>query len=1117
MRLQGEAVIVQWGQIMEEKSVHNFGTKLHCKKKPFEIPEGRQERLDFANFKKAINNFATQDISLTLLNLRNLIMLLANSLKVAVRVRPFNQREKAMRSKCIISMVGNNCAIVDPKDLSNKKTFTFDYCYWSADGYIENDQGVYLPDGPHSRYMNQEQVFNDLGRAVLENAWKGYNTSLFSYGQTGTGKSYSMTGHGGNKGLVPMICEELFQEIKQHQNKGRQFCVYFGMFEIYNEQVSDLLSKYRKLNGLRVREGRHGFYVEHLKSVPCSSFKQLEVLLDQGIRNRSVALTNWNTTSSRSHMVISIHFQQVVTDQFTMKHSEINLVDLAGSERQQSAGVASDRFNEARAINLSLTTLGNVISSLSDKAVGKRVQYIPYRNSVLTRLLSTALGGNSKTIMVTTISPADIFYDGTMSTLRFAERAKNIQNRAVINESLTEQLLIDLKEDNTRLQARIANPEKAGDIHVDEQEVLKRLIVDNEQQLKEMQKSWQQRLEEAKKEWEQQYSSITKDEKMVSEFPYFLNVNEDPQLSGVVRHFIHHGISAIGRNVCLEQDIVLKGLGILDKHALLTVCDDKVVLEPVNKAKVTVNGVPVLTKHQLHHLDRVIMGSCSFYLYVGFPHERSGRDKIHKYSYEFFASELASIEAFGQVNLGVGEKQAENLDPNLARIFHDFTAIMPMVAQANQISEELNKGVTFEIEVKNLTSTNARGEELEKEIIVKVTNKLTKQVEIWPRDKFTDRKLLIEDMYQHFLENGRLQNKMEQDPFWDPVEILHIGSAHVWLASLAYCIAYEDQVDVINNQGKEEAVIQIRLFPCRSTGTPLGEESVNVDPGDLLGKRMDFQMQIHLCLGVKWIRGHSSRGVQIGYMMYGLPVMFYTPAAWNHANLRLDYTMCFTIQHVTTDFLSYLKTHAVVLELWGLQEGCQEMETDFANVPLASDGYVLLDLCYRNQWTSVPLDSEEHKFNLSEQLKTLEEESENLRDSNRTLQNENLKLRKKLAKLRSFPSNQGLIANGDPTKSTGDRSNQKSPFPSWDAEFAKALKIFYFSMIGVRGRLIQLKEVRPLDEERIHCLRYFANERRELVKELGEELESCLGKLKNEVAKIIRRKKELQIDATAST
>ncbi|XP_043553479.1 kinesin-like protein KIF28P isoform X2 [Chiloscyllium plagiosum] len=1042
-------------------------------------------------------------------------MINGSSLKVAVRVRPFNQREKAMRSKCIISMAGNNCTILDPKDLQNKRTFTFDYCYWSTDGYIENDQGVFLPNGPHSRYISQEHVFNELGRAVLENAWNGYNATIFSYGQTGSGKSYLMTGYGGNKGLVPMICEALFQEIKQRQSKDGQFYVYFSMFEIYNEQVQDLLSKVRKPHGLRVREGRHGFYVESLKSVPCSNFKQLEALLDQGIRNRSVATTNWNTTSSRSHMVINIHFQQVFANQFMTKHSEINLVDLAGSERQRSAGTAPDRFNEARAINLSLTTLGNVISSLSDKAVGKRVQYIPYRNSILTRLLSTALGGNSKTIMVTMISPADIYYDETMSTLRFAERAKNVQNRAVINESLTEQLLMDLKEDNTGLRARIADLEKAGDVHIDEQEVLKKLIVDNERQLKDMQKSWQQKLEEARREWEQQYSCIIKEEQMMAELPYFLNVNEDPQLSGAVKHFIHHGITTIGRTAGLQQDIVLKGLGILDKHAVLTSHDHKVVLEPINKARILINGVPVLTKHQLQHLDRVIIGSCSFYLYVGFPHERNDRDKIHKYNYEFFASELASIEGFGKVNVGMGEELKENLDPDLARIFHDFIAIMPMVAQANQISEELNKGVIFEPEVKNLTSTDAKGEGLEKEIIVKVINKVTKQVEIWPRDKFTDRKLLIEGIYQHFLENGTIPNMVEQDPFWDSVEILHLGSAHVWLETLAYCIAYEDQVEAINYRGKEEAIIQIRLLPCSPSGNPLGEESVIVDPDDLLGKRMDFQMQITLCLGVKWIQGNSSRGVQIGFMMYGLPAMLYTPAVWNNANFEMDYTMCFMIQHVTADFLSYLKTHAVVLELWGLQEGCQEMETEFAHVALAGNGSVLLDLCYRNQWTSVPQDSEKCRSKLSEQLKMLEEEIENLKDANRSLKSENIKMQRELERLRNLPSSSGLVTNGGPMKSANDRSDQKSPFPSWDAEFAKALKTFYFSMIGVRARLIHLKEVRPLDEGRILCLRYFANERNQLIEELGEELESCVGKLKNDIAKIIKRKKELQIDAVS--
>ncbi|XP_051873103.1 kinesin-like protein KIF28 [Pristis pectinata] len=877
-------------------------------------------------------------------------MLNANTLKVAVRVRPFNQREKSMRRKCIVSMVGNSTTIVNPKDLSNKRTFNFDYCYWSMDGYIEDDQGVFLPDGPHSRYIDQERIFNDLGRAVLENAWKGYNTTLFSYGQTGSGKSHSMTGFGRNKGLVPMICEELFKEIKLQQNKDIEFYVYFSMFEIYNEQAKDLLSKIRNPNGLRIREGKNGFYVECLKSVLCSSFGQLEAFLKQGIRNRSVASTNWNTNSSRSHMVIRIHFQQVFADQHSVKHSEIDLVDLAGSERQRSAGVTSDRFNEARAINLSLTTLGNVISSLSDKAVGKRVQYIPYRNSVLTRLLSSALGGNSKTFMVATISPADICYDETMSTLRFAERAKSIQNRAMINESITEQFFMDLKADNTRLQARIVDLEKAGDIHIDEREMLKQRILENERQVKEIQKSWQQKLEEARKEWEQQCSIITKEEMMMAVFPYLLNVNEDPQLSGVIRHFIHNetqnelvfynynyrmvkpeisfyalGTSAIGRTVGLEHDIVLKGPGILDKHAVITVFEHKVIIEPVNQARVRVNGGTLFTKHQLKHLDRIIIGSSSFFLYVGFPHEQSDRDKIHKYNYDFFTSELASVEGFGQVKLGPDGKQEENMDPNLTRIFHDFIAIMPMVAQVNQISEELNRAVIFELQVKNLASTDAKGEELEKEISIKVTNKIDKQVAIWTQDKFTDRKLLIEDIYQDFLENGTVHNKMKQDPFWDPVETLHLGSAHVWLETLAYCIAYEDQVDVNNHHGKEEAVVQVRLLPCTPRGDPLGEESVVVNPDNLLGKRMDFQMEISLCLGVKWIRENSNRGVQIGFMMYSLPTTFYTPAVWNNTNPLLDYSVCFTIQHVTPDFLSYLKTHAVVLELWGLQEPGDDM------------------------------------------------------------------------------------------------------------------------------------------------------------------------------------------------
>ncbi|XP_062905039.1 kinesin-like protein KIF28P [Mobula hypostoma] len=141
----------------------------------------------------------------------------------------------------------------------------------------------------------------------------------------------------------------------------------------------------------------------------------------------------------------------------------------------------------------------------------------------------------------------------------------------------------------------------------------------------------------------------------------------------------------------------------------------------------------------------------------------------------------------------------------------------------------------------------------------------------------------------------------------------------------------------------------------------------------------------------------------------------------------------------------------------------------------------------------------------------MEQEAKNLREANQALRSENSKLQKKAQKMRNFSSK----LDGVSVKFTGDQSCQRSPFPSVDAEFAKALKTFYFSMIGVRGRLICLKQLRPLDEEHIHCLRYFVNERSELIQTLGEELEGSVAKLKNDVAKIIRKKKELQMDSTA--
>ncbi|ESO83557.1 hypothetical protein LOTGIDRAFT_236567, partial [Lottia gigantea] len=396
-----------------------------------------------------------------------------DSVKVAVRVRPFNQREKNAGSKCIISMNGASTTITNP-DNGDSKTFSFDHCYCFT-----------LPFGQKYIFLFQNKVFSDLGKGVLDNAWQGYNATLFAYGQTGSGKSYSMTGYGNNKGIVPITCGELFKAIESNKDDKKQLRVTFSMLEIYNEQIRDLLVKgQQKQGGLKVRQNpKVGFYVEGLKQVPVSNYKEIEQLMNQGAISRTTASTNMNATSSRSHMVITIKFEQVfmnVSGESTTKSSEINLVDLAGSERANSTGATGDRLKEGAAINQSLSSLGNVIRALADISGGKKKVIVPYRDSVLTKLLQSALGGNSRTIMIAALSPADINYDETLSTLRYADRAKKIQNNAVVNESPTERLIRELKEENERLMAMLKT---GGNKKTDNSEELKYLLAENERQM----------------------------------------------------------------------------------------------------------------------------------------------------------------------------------------------------------------------------------------------------------------------------------------------------------------------------------------------------------------------------------------------------------------------------------------------------------------------------------------------------------------------------------------------------------------------------------------------------------------------------------------------------------
>ncbi|CAG9999843.1 unnamed protein product [Clonostachys byssicola] len=372
------------------------------------------------------------------------------NVRVVVRVRAFLQRELAKQTRCLIDMdpITQQTTLLPPDDpdatsggkqlqpksrkVYEEKNFTFDNSFWSHD-----------PTDKH--YATQSDVYNSLGEEFLDHNFEGYHTCIFAYGQTGSGKSYTMMGTPDQPGLIPRTCEDLFERIDaaHAEDTNIAYSVRVSYFEVYNEHVRDLLVRSdpnKPPNYLKIRESpTEGPYVKDLTEVPVRNIDEILRYMTNGDASRTVASTKMNDTSSRSHAVFTIMLKQIhhdmETDETTERSSRIRLVDLAGSERAKSTEATGARLREGSNINKSLTTLGRVIAALADpKALraGKRKDVVPYRDSILTWLLKDSLGGNSKTAMIACIAPSD--YDETLSTLRYADQAKRIRTRAVVNQ-----------------------------------------------------------------------------------------------------------------------------------------------------------------------------------------------------------------------------------------------------------------------------------------------------------------------------------------------------------------------------------------------------------------------------------------------------------------------------------------------------------------------------------------------------------------------------------------------------------------------------------------------------------------------------------------------------------
>ncbi|EER25069.1 kinesin, putative [Coccidioides posadasii C735 delta SOWgp] len=365
------------------------------------------------------------------------------NVKVVVRVRGFLPREIQRGAHCLVHMnpatqsttllapsgaQGQTSKVQSRSKVVEDKTFTFDNSFWSHD-----------EDDPH--YATQEDVYNCLGEEFLDHNFEGYHTCIFAYGQTGSGKSYTMMGTPENPGLIPRTCEDLFQRIENSQSPDVTYHVRVSYFEVYNEHVRDLLvPRTDTPYYLKIRESpTDGPYVKDLTDVPVRNFAEVLRYMRKGDASRTTASTKMNDTSSRSHAVFTIMLKQIhhdlTTDETIERTARIRLVDLAGSERAKATEATGQRLREGSNINKSLTTLGRVIAALADNRPGrarKNKDIVPYRDSILTWLLKDSLGGNSKTAMIACIAPSD--YEETLSTLRYADQAKRIRTRAVINQ-----------------------------------------------------------------------------------------------------------------------------------------------------------------------------------------------------------------------------------------------------------------------------------------------------------------------------------------------------------------------------------------------------------------------------------------------------------------------------------------------------------------------------------------------------------------------------------------------------------------------------------------------------------------------------------------------------------
>ncbi len=604
--------------------------------------------------------------------------------KVVIRIRPLNSFETSRGHRNIIQTNNQQITVWDPScfDAVNRQELnSIDPAFWSRE--FAFDKCLNSLDPSSDDYASQDMVFNEVGQPVLNWILNGYNCCVFAFGQTGAGKSFTMLGDlkgdPTGYGLIPRICFGMFDAIDAAIDISH--VVTYSHMEIYNENVRDLLAP-ASAPYLKVREHpQNGVFVSNLTTVKVTKFEDIMSLIAIGDKNRTVASTQSNAHSSRSHAIVTLTITQrsrnapkngLPTSAVQQKIGKVHLVDLAGSERVALSGAKGDRLREANSINKSLSVLGDVIKCLGDLSKVKNYKvHIPYRNSQLTMVLKESLGGNSHAIMISAISPSSFDYEETISTLKYADRAKRVRLRVDANVTLgllatdnnnALQLVPILQAEVNKLREMLRVQQVKQELQLDvnssfSNEATEVEIIEMRERVKELENQLAEReklierleLSRLKShEYDENQANIKiktvennipiqsnivassnnvrsrptvvlSDDAIDTTLPRVINLNQDPLFSECLVYYIPEGNVLVG-NKDANADIFLSGPDIVSNHAYIHHSSKgEISIEVLAGALVFVNGdiISSGSLQQLNHFDRISFGRFHLFRFEG--------------------------------------------------------------------------------------------------------------------------------------------------------------------------------------------------------------------------------------------------------------------------------------------------------------------------------------------------------------------------------------------------------------------------------------------------------------------------------------------------------------------